>query len=104
MPNTLAAAETIGWSFHLHTAARHPFARNALNIGRSPLFLRSMRIFGCIDIAWALPSQSDFFHPAPERPRSDLSVVTPAQMGRQQGHCPNGRVVTEFQRIAREFP
>src|SRR5215468_5383558 len=67
-------------------------------------FLRSMRVFGRIDIAGALPSQSDFFHPEPERPRSDLSVVTLAQMGRQQGHCPNGRVVTEFQRIAREFP
>src|SRR5262249_24897122 len=67
-------------------------------------FLNSMRIFGHVDIAGALPTQSDFFHPAPERPRSDLSVVTLAQMGRQQGHCPNGRVVTEFQRIAREFP
>jgi hypothetical protein len=31
-------------------------------------------------MARALPLQSDFFHPAPERPRSDLSVVTLIQM------------------------
>jgi hypothetical protein len=63
-----------------------------------------MRIFGHIDIAGAFPSQPNFFHPAAERPRGDLSVVTLAQMGRLQGHGPTGRVVTEFQRIAREFP
>jgi hypothetical protein len=52
-------------------------------------------------MAGALPSQSDFFHPASQRPRSDLRALTLAQLGRQQGHRPNGRVVTEFQRVAR---
>jgi hypothetical protein len=81
----------------------HGPGRETAGGGQSPLFLGPGRLLLRRDGAGPLPAESHRPPPTPQGALGDLTVISPAQVPRQQGHGPAPRAGAQLPGVLREL-